>query len=324
MEVGFNADVDHRPADLWSFGKIIWTTLTGRRPLQGADQLRPENRLTHTNSAYARLDSLCGQMLENKPTDRLQDWGVVLIELNAALDDVEGRVRPDSVVIDPDRRAAAVRAAERFRTSPLALASEARKVRAQRDGTSLSELGSAIYSAAKGQNYLLDGVREILGESISLYIDIGHMGLADAGAFGIFDPILPLNDVGIPDRNCLNGGVNGSSIVALNSDEPLVHAGLCVWLVQVDSNVWAVTAPFVTDPVSDGRRWLMPPVLTDAYSRIDGPAVLGLSSSVELMEEVGQRLVDVFLGFATHALAILARGDAVHDHSAWLDELKLE
>jgi serine/threonine protein kinase len=56
IESGFDTSIDHRPADFWSFAKIIWVMLQNRRPLSGADQLAPQHRLSNINPELYRLD----------------------------------------------------------------------------------------------------------------------------------------------------------------------------------------------------------------------------------------------------------------------------
>ncbi len=84
MEVGANPDADHRPADFWSFAKVMWVVVSGRSPLSSADQLNPEHRLGLIHSALSGLDLLGEKMLERKPQDRLGDWAVVEAELRGA------------------------------------------------------------------------------------------------------------------------------------------------------------------------------------------------------------------------------------------------
>jgi hypothetical protein len=85
-ESGINEDLDQRPADFYAFGKILWATLAGRQPPARELQLQAGNRLEEIigDPRYASLRTVQERLLTVDPTSRLNDWSLVIKELETA------------------------------------------------------------------------------------------------------------------------------------------------------------------------------------------------------------------------------------------------
>ena len=85
-ESGINEDEDQRPADIYAFGKVLWSLLAGRRPFAREDFRSSEWRLSALcgDSRLDRLDSLFGMLLS--PDVRVRGrvtWNEIQAELSA-------------------------------------------------------------------------------------------------------------------------------------------------------------------------------------------------------------------------------------------------
>jgi tRNA A-37 threonylcarbamoyl transferase component Bud32 len=322
METGINSSHDHRPADFWSFGKIIWTTLTGQGPRSASDQLLAEHRLVRLDTRFGDLDLLCEQLLRRDPTERLADWSIVLTELRTVAATLTGRRAEIPEETNRDGLLAARQAARQFRSSVPAVNDQERRERYQRDQAHLDELCGAVNSGLRGQDDVLDELNHELGDLGSVTAASGAASLDELAMFGVFDDLLPLDTTGRPDRSQLRGSERAVGLVMVSVDvDGATYAALGVWLLLQGQDVWAVRVPFVFGPSDGVLATLIPPVLLPYFLHVHAPVRLGLQSSIAEMEIAGRQLVEAALEFVRHALQIVARGERIYDAAAWAEQL---
>ncbi len=304
MEVGANPDADHRPADFWSFAKVMWVVVSGRSPLSSADQLNAEHRLGMIRSALSGLDSLGEKMLERKPQDRLGDWAVVEAELRAARTELDG----PSVVPSPARGqpGAALRAVARFVASPTAVRERDERARQEHRAQQLGEFGSiANIDAVAAGRQLIDGLNDQLGGH---YFSIGSGGptLAVIARTGIFDPVLSGSPRGSEHAVVIwNGQIPGTDLA--------VQVGM--WLLLVDSKIHPARVAYLWD--GNRQQVRTPGDVLAEYGKLHDPVHLGLASARDAIVLAARELIDCADEFTARVFGIVQAGDALTDGDAW-------
>lgn len=95
-EAGIHEEEDQRPADFYAFAKICWCLLTGQPPRPREQQLEPGKRLADLigPQGWTGLDNLSAQLLLPDPRARVQEWAVVIDELNGLVSLLGGKPKP--------------------------------------------------------------------------------------------------------------------------------------------------------------------------------------------------------------------------------------
>lgn len=318
MEVGFNSDADHRPADFWSFAKVMWVVLTGRSPLSGGDQLEARNRLANAQPELQNLDALFEQMLQRDPASRLNDWSVVSGELEIARVKVDPLARaksspvvPVSLSTEGIRQIAAT-----LRTSPTGVRLAKERAKAERERRGLGELEAATHRAMREGDDAVDLLNTELAPLLHVALASGSLTLPEAAQSGIFDHLLR-GAHGVPLREEVIGGERSCAVVTATFEGQNFYLGIGVWLLKLDELVYPGRIPYLFGHPASMPTVLYPPRLMARYGRLYDPVRLDLESSQATMVEIGTALLGDGMHLVQDAISLVAAGGLLEDPDAW-------
>lgn len=314
-EAGFNERENQLACDFYSFAKVVWVVMTGRGPCSGEDQLRTENLLANLSADFYRLDQLGAQLLDRDPEQRLQDWSIVVNEMSALLGGPVGISGPMVESID-SQTAAAVAAARRLRLGPVGMRFEAAQRVAAQDRSELAELGAVVSRTVAAHAAPLKELTAQLRDFGQVQNAVGGPSLDEVAMYGVFDDLLEQNE-GMVDRSALVGSERAVALVMASFQNGVDVAAIGIWLLQIERDIYAVRIPYLAGPSDGAYAVLIPPQDRQRCGKVYGPYRLGVATSRESMVSVGIELVHVGVRLSVDSIAIVERGEQLHEPSSW-------
>jgi hypothetical protein len=299
-ESGINEDVDQRPADFYAYGKLVWQMLTGRQALARELQREPGNRLADVlqDRRYEALDLILDRLLNRDPRARLVNWVVVLAELFAIEQILEGKpVEPRVEVLQRLREAA-----RRIPSTPRIREVHSRESSVRELGERLSAINAALSSRVGDIQKELWELQAASEETLRLGVGGGGPSLVDLVqqqprfALPDFSPDAPANPWGgfalLFQAHCQ--GVTSVPRLYLGVHVSLQPMG--VWLLRIPCfHHWDGT---IATP-----HWSI-----DRYYEASGPLAIDRAHPLKVAADFGAETGSLFMEFAAHYVTAIPEG----------------
>jgi hypothetical protein len=309
-ESGINDDVDQRPADFYAFGKMAWVLLAGRRPFARELTGNPKLRLQaiRQDERFAILDDLLDELMNFDPRARLVDWSVVIGELAAFQDVLQGAPAPSR----PMNLEETLRLARRARRLPeLLSAAQERQDEAKASQWINGHLIQPLFPlAARIQNELAE-LTGAADAAITFQISTGGAELrrlVEVEPRFAFPEYIP----SMVSPNQTSGAPVLYTIQSIAEPEiPTLYLGL--YVVRIRRQFWILRVPILAYPPGP-----LPGSMIDRYYRRIGPLPVGRQASFDRAAELCRETMALFLDMAHRYLAAVSQGTHPLDESVWL------
>ncbi|WP_165942679.1 protein kinase [Micromonospora sp. KC721] len=314
-ESGINLDLDQRPADFYAFAKVIYALLAGRQPRAGMGQLQEGHRLEQLTATpnLEILSALQKDLLNPDPRARLQQWAVVIRELEAAEASFHSPKSREPETEDVVQLA--MLAARRYAASRQALSSDEAN-RQKEDRRQLVEsINQSMRSGFHAWTQQVSRLNDQLGTTVLVACSSGGFSLKQFLEYEAIQDFLERRGVPFKEESESNPQFSGGSpaLFHVQLDLPPLSETLALagFPFVVGMSVWFLRLPIFASYGPDPRK-LIPTNLLEEFGDASGPFRIGLTSTVRQAEEFGQscgrlgiRLVTRFLSDPTGRLVAL-------------------
>jgi hypothetical protein len=306
-EAGLYEHDDHRAADFYAFGKLLWVLLAGEQPRPRELQIEDRDWYLEGQSGHPELSGLLGLqtgLLRRTPRDRVTDWGLVIQELVRVIDRFQLKPPPPPPVVaddDVQKLVMGMRQKLLVRGANMPFESARREWAETEDRRALREaLISAFQATATARwSVPMNQLREQFASDLPWNWDAGsrRTGGGTSAAEVTGGPTgTALEEAGFSfQRDDLLGHdeTNAESHWWLPYDAG-PSATIRHYFLVAGNDVWCVRRVFV----ERWQKWLMEPDwLYQHYGVVRGPFPLGTATAKAQVEALAEEFGVVTLGF---------------------------
>jgi tRNA A-37 threonylcarbamoyl transferase component Bud32 len=320
LESGLGEGYDHRPADFYSFGKVLWALIAGRQPPAREEHISPENRLAAVldDPRLSRIEPLLEQLASVDPRERLADWNLVIAELETIRRALSGESE-ESAETDRDRFNAALRNARRLADLPAVSAVEKGRGAEQRRNQWLAELFGHMTAAMRATGGdQLEQLSAAGGERYSFQITAG--GPNRSQLIGEQARLADLFHGSSSDMPHIGSAVPGQAAVLMFGSSPigapLPFLGLGLHVDLAEDGLRIVRVPYLTEFPGPAICHI-PDALYEEVAGVVGPFPLFMEQTREGAYRFASDSANVFIAMAIRYLDTLAGGKDPLSDAAW-------
>jgi Protein kinase domain/Kelch motif len=311
-ESGINEELDQRSADFYAFGKILWAALAGRQPPARERQLQADNRLEEIlgDPRYTSLRAVQERLLDVDPNSRLNDWALVIGELETAKDRFE---EEEAAATDSEELLAAARRLQR-RPGLRGLVEQRAATEEEQKWVQGHLVRGLSEGAVKAGQALLQQATQDAGGVLST--DIGSEGNSLINLFNGSPRLTEKAPVGF-DPAAYTGAAGFGPPVGYFVQSSLgrlsVRVSLDLYVSLQRGGLWLLAVPVV----ARGSEWMIPDQLLDEAFMISGPHPIRLEQTVAAAQQFSATAFSRFVPMLRRYMETVTQGADPFDATVW-------